>query len=180
MDEHLRKNKHWVGLGALAIIFLCLALCGMGAMASMFFRGGADYGPAPYVQAPAGEEGVAPPPASYGHGRMHMTPGGPFSFVGGAIGLLFRLAFFGLLLLLMIGLVKRLFWGPRWGARHWAAHHRGMPPKGKPWKGKPHGHWGPPWMWPCDGPPDEADASSEPDDAEGTDQEEFVYNGPQE
>lgn len=180
MDEHLRKNKHWIGLGALAIIFMCLALCGVGAMATMFFRGGPDVAAVPYVQAPAGEDGVAAPPVTYGHSRTGMMRGGPFSFVGGAISLLFRLAFFGLLLLLLIGLVKRIFWGPGWGARHWAAHRRGMPPKGKP-----HGHWGPPWMWPCDGPPTEAEAGSKPDDPdeaspEGANPEGFAYNGPQE
>lgn len=180
MDEHLRKNKHWIGLGALVIIFLCVALCGLGAMATLFFRGGPTAGAVPYVQPPAGEVAQAAPPVVYGHSPMGIGWSSPLGFIGGAIGLLFRLAFFGLLLLLLIGLVKRLFWGPRWGSHHWAAHHPGMPPRGKPWKGAPHSQWGPPWAWRCAPQPGEAEpaAGSESDEPEEPDA--TAYNGPQE
>jgi hypothetical protein len=176
MDERFRGNRLWIGLGALAIIFLCVALCGFGAMASMFMRSDIGYAPAPYVQPPAGEEGVVPPPTYYqdhsplGMGRYGNT--GLFGFVSGAIGLLFRLVFFGLLLLLLLGLVKRLFWGPR---HHWACY-PGRPPKGKEWKGRPHPGWGP-WAWHGHGAPWEAEdevgtQEGEPDPDE--------YSGPQE
>jgi hypothetical protein len=189
MDEKFRRNKHWFGLGALLIIFLCVALCGLGAMATMFTRSAPNYGAVPYVQPPAVEEGVAPPATYYGHGPLgHHGGWGPFGIIGMGIGLIFKLLFFGLLVLLLLGLVKRLFWGHR----HWGHGYWGPPcPPGKPWKGttgesedESHAewgprawhrhfkHWGPPPWW---GPePKTPDSTSEPD----TDEPE--YTGPQE
>lgn len=172
MDERFRGKGLLVGFGALAIIFLCLMMCGFGAIATM---GGAR---APvYVQPPPGEEGAAPPPAYYGHGPAgvgrHGTFG-PFGLIFGAIGALLKLAFFGLLLLLLLGLVKRVFFGHR----HWGPPPWGKPPEGKEWKGRPHGRWGP-WAWHCHGKYWE----QEGEPAEGEDESdsaEFAYSGPQE
>jgi hypothetical protein len=150
MDERFRGKGLWIGLGAIAIVFLCIMLCGMGAM----FAGPSSQ---VYVQPPVAQEGSAPPPpAMYGHagiGRYGTV--GPLGFVFGAIGALFRLAFLGLLLLLGLGLVKRIFighrcWGPLPGWK---------PPEGQEGAGKPHAawepqawrhhhkHWGPPPWW---------------------------------
>ena len=154
MDERFRGKGLWIGLGATAIVFLCLMLCimlcGLGAM----FTGPSSQ---VYVQPPATQEGNAPPPppAVYGQGPAGMGRHGivgPFGFFLGAIGALFKLGFMGLLLLLGLGLVRRIFvghrcWGPppgwkspdgqegegrsyaTWGPRFWRHHHR---------------HWGPP------------------------------------
>ena len=189
MDEKFRRNKHWFGLGALLIIFLCVALCGLGAMATMFTRSAPGYGAVPYVQPPAAEEGAAPPATYYGHGPLgHHGGGGLFGIIGAGIGLIFKLAFFGLLLLLLLGVVKRIFWGHHFGRyAHW-----GPPsPPGKPWPGKkgegesrdyaqwgPHAwhrhfkHWGPPPWW---GP--EAEAARQEDEPDTAESE---YTGPQE
>jgi hypothetical protein len=162
MDERFRGKGLWIGLGALAIVFMCVMLCGFGAMASFTMGRGPVY-----VQPPAGEEGVAPPPAYYGSGPWGMARHGgfnPFAFI-------FKMAFLGLFLLLLIGLLKRIFWGPRyWGPRHWHPPYRGKPPEGEAWKGKPHGMWGP-WAhhwcaehWgPGGEPADEEGVSSAPD-----------------
>jgi hypothetical protein len=183
MNEQLRGKGIWIGLGGVAIIFLCLMLCGMGAMVTLFTRPEPAYAPAPYVQPPSGEEGVAPPP-SYYHGGGPLGKGahghgGPFGFFFGAIGMLFKLAFFGLLLLLLIGFVKRLMWGPRhWSYKHCGPHHWGKPPKGKEWKGRPHPPWGP-WAW--HGHAEPRGAEGEPADQENeSDSDQSEYNGPQE
>jgi len=186
MDERLKGKGLLVGFGALAIVLLCLMMCGFGAM---FTMSGAR---APvYVQPPAVEEGAVPPPASYGHNPLHMGrhgATGPLGFVFGAIGGLFKLAFLGLLLLLLLGLVKRVFCGHRfWGPMHWGhmpggPHHRGKPPEGKEWKGKPHGMWGP-WAWHCHGhyaEPGGKPAGEESDLDSDSDSAEYAYSGPQE
>ena len=135
MDERFRGKGIWVAAGGLAIIFLCLMLCGLGAMGTMFMRQGVQA--VPQIQAPAGEEGAVPPPVYYGPG--YHAGVGPFGFIGAGISLLFKLLFFGLLLVLFIGLIRRVFWGPRyWHHAHW-----GKPPQGKEWKGKPYPGWGP-------------------------------------
>jgi hypothetical protein len=139
MDEMVRRRGIWIGLGVLALITLCVMACGLGAM---FFTGAAR--DPIYVQPPAAEEGFAPPPAYHGYGPLTAGrhAGGPFSLIFAGIGFFFKLAFFGLFLLLLLGLVKRLFWG----RRCWGRHYRGRPPEGKEWKGKPHHMWGP-WAW---------------------------------
>ena len=133
MDEHFRKRGLWIGLGALAIIFLCVMMCGMGSMAMMGMSRGAAY-----VAPPAVEDGAAPPPAAYGygpHGWGSPMSHGPFGFIGLLVSGFFKLVVFGLLLLIVIKLVMRLFFGRRMcGPKHW-----GKPPKGDP------GEWGPPW-----------------------------------
>jgi len=164
MDQRFRGKKLWIGLGALAIVFLCLMLCGLGAMAMVTTSRG------PVVQPPAGEEGAAPPPTHYGHGPLGMGRSvgwGPFGILSFGLGLLFKLLFFGLLLLLLIGLAKRLFWGHRaWCPPYW-----GQPPEGKEGEDKPYAAWGP-WAWAwyqCKhwGPPPWRGSEPEPSDEEG-------------
>lgn len=172
MDEKFKGKEMWVGLGALAIVFLCVMLCALGAMSMLFMRNDVAY-----VQPPVSEEGVVPPPVLQGHGPLGMGRHGhfgPFSLLFGAVGFLFKFLFFGLLLLLLLGLVKRVFWGPRyWHTKHWGAHHGGKPPKGKP-----HGWWGP-WAWHCHGGPWEEDAETPAGESE-SDADEAGYSGPQE
>lgn len=158
MDEYYRGNRKWIGLGALAIIFLCVMLCGMGTLAMLVTRSGPAYAPVPYVQPSAGEDGVAPPPAYYsGYGPMgrfgHFSP----------FGFLFKMLFFGLLLLLFIGLITRIFFG----RRHWGFHYGPRPPKGKEWKGRPHGPVGPWHWWHCHGWEEKARPSDEESQQEG-------------
>lgn len=166
MDERFRGRGIWVAAGGLAIIFLCLMLCAMGAMATMFLRQGPAYGVVPQIQAPAGEDGGVAPPITYGPVVGRPAGYGPFGLIGAGIGLLFRLAFFGLLLLLLLGLVRRLFWGPR----HWHHRHPGKPPKGKPYPG-----WGP-WAWHCHG--EVGDEEAKPASTEGEpDDPDLAYGG---
>lgn len=171
MDEQFRRNKLWIGLAAAAILFLCLALCGLGAMITMGARSSTVY-----LQPPAGQEGAAPPQV------YHSSPGplsmggsaytGPFGFIFGAVGFLFRVAFLGLILLLLLGLVRRLFWGPRHGWAH-VGPRPACAPKGSSKSYPRHG----PWAWHGHGPPwatgDEPDEEAETDSETG-------YHGPQE
>jgi hypothetical protein len=139
MDERFRGKGLWVGLGLLAVIFLCLMLCGLGALSMFTTRSGPVY-----VQPPAGEEGAVPPSTYPGHGVLGMgryDGWQPFGILGFGISMLFKLLFFGLLLLLFVGLIRRIFWGHRW----WGPPRGHKPPQGKEWKGRPHA-WGP-WAW---------------------------------
>ena len=115
-------------------------------MSMLMMRSVPAYGPAPQIQAPAGEDGAAAPQSHYyGHGPLGMGRHGgfgPFGILGFGIGLVFRLLFFGLLLVLLLGLIRRFFWGPR----HWRHAYPGGPPKGKKWKGTHHHPRGP-WAW---------------------------------
>jgi hypothetical protein len=178
MDERFKGKKTWIGLGALGIIFLCVMLCGFGAMVTLFMRSAPVHGTVPQVQSPPGEEGAAPPPTyNYGPGSMGMgrhAGWGPLGFLGFGIGLIFRLLFFGLILLLLLGLVKRLFFGHR----HWAWAHHGKPPRGEEWKGRPHPRWGP-WAWHFHGAPWETEAEG-PGEEDEPDEAESEYAGPQE
>jgi hypothetical protein len=127
MDERFRGRGLWIGLGALAILLLCLLMCGMGAMLA---------GPrgTVYVQPPAGGEGAVVAPVYHGYG--------PFGFILAGVGFLFKLAFFGLLLLLGLGLVKRILWGHRC----WAPPPGWKGPEGEEGKGSVYTAWGP-WAW---------------------------------
>lgn len=183
MDEGFKRNGLWIGLGAMAVIFLCIMLCGAGAMVSMFGRSVPAYAPVPQVAPPAAEDGAAPPQAYY-YGPSPFSGGRHMGF--GLFGFLFRVVSFGLVLLLAIGLFKRLLWGPRhWRHRYCGPPHPGRPPKGSegeqgaaewgPWSWhRRHKHWGPPPWW---GPEAEkGKESAEPD----SDIEDSEYTGPQE
>lgn len=176
MDERFKGKGLWIGLGALVIVFLCIGLCALGAMGMMFTR--TSVAPVPYVPQVT-EDGAVPPPVYQGHGPIGMGRlghAGPFGFFGGVIGFFFKLAFFGLILLLFLGLIKRICWGPR----HWRYAHPGKPPtpeEWKKWKHKHHG-WGPPWTWHCQGAPWEQKAEADQEDEAEVDAS--AYTGPQE
>jgi uncharacterized membrane protein YhaH (DUF805 family) len=141
MDERFRGKKHWIVLGAVAIIFLCLIMCGLGTMAMVVMRSGPAHGVTLQLQSPAGEEGIAPPAVYPGLADMGgFSHRAPFGFFFGGLRLLFGLAFFGLFLLLIVGLIWLVCWGPRrWGPPPWP-----RPPAGQ--EGRPHAGWGP-WAW---------------------------------
>ena len=132
MDERYRRKGPLVAGAVMAgIIFLCVTLCFLGAVGTMFLRNSAV--PVPQVQPPAGAEGVVPPQVYHG----------PWIGVRTGAGVLGHLAFgavlfFGILLLLG---VARFVLGPR----RCALPHGGPHPAGKRWKGHPH-PWGP-WGW---------------------------------
>ena len=135
MDERFRSKGLWIGLGVLALLFMCLLVMGAGAAVFAPLRSSVGY-----VQPPTGDGGaVAQVP--------YHTHGGPLALLGYGIGLFFKVAFFGLLLMLLLGLVRRIFWGHRaWGHGHW-----GPPcPPPRPGKGSAEGDepaaWGP-WAW---------------------------------
>ena len=161
MDERLRGKGIWVGLGVLAIVFLCIMMCGMSAM----FAGPRS---AVYVQPLVAEESSAPPPqppALHGYGPSgsgRYGALGPFGFFFGIIGAIFRLALFGLLLLLGMGLLKRIFFG----RRCWGPPPGWRPPGGKEVDEKAYATWGPRAWHRCHrrwGPPPWWEAPSEPD-----------------
>lgn len=135
MDERFQGRRIWIIFGALGILFLCLALCGLVTMASVAVRSGPVYGIVPQAPAAPGAEGAVPPQVYYGP----WSAGGPLGFVAQAVGLSFKLMFVGLLVLLFIGLIRRLLWGPR----HCPPHYWSRPPEGTSWEGKAHPGWGP-------------------------------------
>ncbi len=136
MDEKsgggFKRRKLWVGIGVLAVILLCLAVCG----SSVLFFGTAR--PGTGHRAFGGEH---PPPV----GRF-----AGWGLIG--IGLAIKLLFGGLLLLLLFYVLRRVCWGH---------HPRGPHPWGRPPAGTGEGvdprnawgsgdwsedarHWGPP------------------------------------
>ena len=161
MDERFRRKGPWVaGAVVAAIIFLCVTLCFMGALGTMFLRSSAVV--VPQVQPPASGEGVVPPQVYHG------PWGGGRSGVG-VLGLLGfgAVLFFGLLLLLGVG---RFVLGPRRCGPH---------PAGKGWKGHPH-PWGP-WGWHARGKEwQEGDSPARAQDPAGTqvpvDDEDLAYD----
>lgn len=140
MDERFRSKGPWIAAVAVGgIIFLCVALCLLGALGTMFLR--SSTGVVAPVQPPAIEEGAAQPQLYYG----------PWIGARTGMGVLGLLAFgavlvFGLLLLLGIGRFVHMPWrcSPNavggkwrgrphpWGPRGWHAHgqawHEGREP----------------------------------------------------
>jgi hypothetical protein len=186
MDEMLRRKRLWIGLGALALIFMCVMVAGAGLVALLAARPGPVYGVVPQVQPPAGGESGAMPAPYYGYAPVRGSLGwGLFGIVGFGIGLFFKLLVLGLLLMLFFRLARRLFWGPRyWGYRHWGPCCPDKSPQGGPGEGtsgaaqgpwawhRHHRHWGPPpWWGPEPGPASQTD---KPQTAEPE------YTGPQE
>jgi hypothetical protein len=183
VDEFYKRKGLWIGLGALAIIFLCVMLCMMGAFFTVSTRSSMIYEAVPQVQAPTGGESVAPPAVQY-YGPLGVPRHGGFS----PFSILFRMLFFGLLVLLFIGLIKRIFWRHRHWAPYYRRHHphwppAGTAPRGKPGKHPPHPTWGP-WAWHayCGwGEPEDQPASQEEEAGTAeTGTEDVEYNGPQE
>ena len=127
MDERYRRKGPLVAGAVVAgMIFLCVTLCFMGALGTMFLRSSAVS--VPQVQPPANAEGVVPPQVYHGPWGGGRSGIGLLGFLGfGA------LLFFGILLLLGVG---RFVLGPR---------RCGPRPAGEGWKGHPHS-WGP-WGW---------------------------------
>jgi hypothetical protein len=167
MDERFSRNRVWVAVGVGALVFLCLMLCAFGALATMMVRSVPAQGVVPYVQPPAGAEGETAPPTYYQPAPPALARGagyGPLGFLSAGIGLVIKLMVAGLLLLLLLGLVKRVMWGHR--LERW--HHWGTPPKGDRGAWRPHPAWGP-WAWRCDehwgGPPEEEAEGDEPGEA---------------
>ena len=144
MDErYRRKGPLVVGAVMAGILFLCVTLCFMGALGTMFLRSSAM--PVPQVQPPASAEGAVPP-------QVYL---GPWDGGRSGIGLLGVLGFgavlfFGILLLLG---VARFVLGPRPCRPH---------PAGKGWKGHRH-PWGP-WGWHAQGKEWQEGESSEGDE----------------
>lgn len=176
MDERLRDRRIWIAGGLLALVFLCLMACGLLAMASAALRPDPVVGVVPQLQPPAGQEEVTPPQVYYGPWGMGRPTGtGLLGFLFGSIGLLLKLLFLGLFLLLLIGLARHLFWGSRhWHPRTWGPHQRGKPPTDEEWKGRPHA-WGP-WAWHGYGGRWEAEGKPDSDEGE-TDTANPAYGG---
>jgi hypothetical protein len=150
MDKRFRHRGILIGLGILAIIFLCLMVGGAGVF-MLTARPGPAYGVAPQVQPPA-EGGSAPAPYSYGPHAMGRHGGfGPLGIIGFGFRMLFRLLLLGLLLMLFLGIARRVMWGRRWH-HHPGRYYRGKkPPEGVPGSSD-QGEWGPcghfgPWHW---------------------------------
>lgn len=127
MDKRFRDKRLWIGLGGLAIVFLCIAMCGMASLAMFTLRQGPTYAPVPYSQPPAADDGTLPPPPNLGYGGYGPLGIGrhsgfsPFGFIA-------KLFVAGMVALLALGLLKRVLWGGRHCARHhWHGHHYRYP-----------------------------------------------------
>ncbi|MEJ2208806.1 MAG: hypothetical protein P8129_07200 [Anaerolineae bacterium] len=197
MDKQFGRKGMWFALGVLALVFLCLLACG--AAAAVF----APRGGGVWVQPPASEAGaVQPPMVYYAHGGW-----GPLGLLGAGIGLLFKLAFWGLLAMLFLGLLRRLFWGrrhacpPPWygawqGAPQGASGGEGEAPAAGPcwgpspgvgcgpspwrhhaWRHHRHHRWGPPPGWGPQPPEQAAEGGAGEDEPQAPDSE---YTGPME
>jgi hypothetical protein len=171
MDERFGRKRLWIGLGALGLVFLCLVACGLLTLVGLVPR------PAVLVPQPGtalgqpqgSEDGAVPPAQVYDYGRPAVgwfPGGGLLGLLAYGISLLFKLAFWGLLLMLLLGLVRRLFWGPRHWCRPGAHEHWKQHPHAGWWDRHPHGAH-------SRGKPDAAGEGDEPGapDAE--------YSGPQ-
>lgn len=161
MDERFRGKQGWIALAVIGFVVLCLMVWG-GAVMAMFL---ARPGPVA-IQPPASVEGVVPAVPYYGYGHFG---GGLLGIASFGLSLVFKLFFFGLLMLLGLGLVRRLFWG----------HHYGCGPHGgKAWKGKyHHPYWGP---WAGHPHPRHGQPEGQAEGNEGDEGGEPEYAGPQE
>jgi hypothetical protein len=137
MEERFGRKRLWIGLGALGLIFLCLMACGLLTVVGLVPRPAAVVPqPGATLGQPQGsEDGAVPPAQAYDYGRPAagwFPGGGLLGLLAYGISLLFKVAFWGLLLMLLLGLVRRLFWGPR---------HRCSPGSHEHWKEHPHAGW---------------------------------------
>lgn len=152
MDERFRASRFWIILGVLGVPFLCLMLCGLVTLAFGAMRSGPAYGTVP--QAPGSES--AAPPQLYSPWAL----GGPVAYVAQGVGILLKLAFLGLFVLLFMGLIRRLLWGPS----HSTPGYWGRPPAGPDWKERAHPGWGP-WARHWHGePPEQRSEPARPND----------------
>lgn len=137
MEERLGRKRLWMGLGVLGLVFLCLTACGLLTLVGLVPRP-AVLVPGPGAalgQAQGGDGGAVPPAQAYEYGRPAagwFPGGGLLGLLAYGISLLFKVAFWGLLLMLLLGVVRRLFWGPR----HWC-----RPGGHEHWKEHPHAGW---------------------------------------
>jgi hypothetical protein len=167
MDERFKGKRLWIGLGALAIVGLCLMLF-LGAMAAFAFqRHGSVHGMAPQVeqvQPPTTQEGGAVPQLPYGPGGWGMgRHRGLMPLRSLFLGVLcfLPLLFFGLIAVLAVGLARRRCWG-RWSEAEEGP--RGTRGPCGPGAWHHHGwHWGPPPGWgpPPEQPGDKPDTAAE-------------------
>ena len=169
MNEQFRGKRLWIGLGALALVGLCVMMC-LGAAA--FFALHSGQGHRAMLD--------APPSAGQEEGTVAPTNRGPFGWGMdrargfGPARLLFRaglctvpLLFFGLIALLAVGLVRRRCWAHG----HWGSPPGAQPPEGEnrggPFAWHHRGHpWGPPpWSAPAPEPSGEQGNPVKPDTA---------------
>ena len=128
------------GLGIVVALVLLLGAIGLGALA---FNAGFSQGVVQGASVVAPEGGTQLP--LYGRGLGFFYPR-PFGFGFGLFGLLF----FGFFILLVVGLVRRVFWhGPMgpggwWGRMGGPAHPdqgaAGVPPMFQEWHRRAHAH----------------------------------------
>jgi hypothetical protein len=153
-------NKRWVLPGVILLLIILGAIAGASWMS---YNAGRVSGAQEAVAAMQGQEGAegsgATRPYPMGPWHFKYGPGhfgrfGPlllFPFIIG--GILFKLLFWGLIILLFIGLLKRLFW------RHHFGWHGpwGPPPPG--WEPPPgwKGPWGKHYPWGGEEPEKESD-----------------------
>lgn len=153
MDRRFGRRGKWFALGLLALVFLCIVAC-IGTAAMLALRPAGIW-----MQPPAGEGGVVPR-------AVYHPAHGIWAFLRFGAGLLFL----GLFVLLILKLVRRLFWGswhavspygygPWWGAPQGAPEGEAggsetgagwRPPawKRRAWRHHHHAHpWGPPPWW---------------------------------
>jgi len=167
MNEHFRGKRLWIGLGALALVALCVVLC-VGAAAFSALHSGQGHRAVLDVQPNAGQEGGAVAPnyhGPFGWGMDRTRGFGPVRLLLRAGLCALPLLFFGLVLFLVVGLVRRRCWG----RGHWGSPPGAQPPEGEnrggPWAWHHHGHpWGPqPGSAPAPEPPGERGQPEEPD-----------------
>jgi len=162
-------------MGCLSLLFLCLLLAG----AAVFVLFAPARVAPVYGQPPAAGEGAVQPQATCDFC--------PLAFLFSGVKALFKVAFLGLLLLMLFGLGRRLFWGPyHWAPYYCAPAPAGKGPEGQPAGTPPHGHvrrhwhhfWGgpPPWCGPTPEHSAGEEAPGAPDAGEAT----AGYSGPQE
>ncbi|MFN2291299.1 MAG: hypothetical protein ACK2UC_08940 [Anaerolineae bacterium] len=137
MDERFGRKGLWIGLGVLGLVFLCLMACGLLTVVGLVPRPAVLVPqPGAALEQPQGsEDGAVPPAQAYDYGRPAAgwhSGGGFLGLLAYGISFLFKVAFWGLLLMLLLGLVRRMFWGPR----HWC-----RPGSHEHWKDHPHAAW---------------------------------------
>lgn len=116
MEERFRGKTLWIALAALAILGMC-ALLFFGAVMMFAMRPGTVVQAVPQVAPQTSEESSSIPPATYyNRGMWQMGRHGAFGIfrpLAAAAKCLGGLLFFGLILAVMAGVLRRHCWG-RW------------------------------------------------------------------